>query len=72
MQQKTPMSYRHKESLNDDILIKAKEAGLSKVIFNLQGSNAQTYDVITKTNNNFPLVIKSIKKTFSSNIGFEL
>lgn len=62
----------NKESLNDDILIKAKEAGLSKVIFNLQGSNAQTYDVITKTNNNFPLVIKSIKKVKKANIKAEI
>lgn len=65
-------SQNNKKALDENMLLKCKNAGLSKIIFNLQGASSQVYNLITGTNNHFPLVISSIKRTKKANIKVEI
>lgn len=59
-------------SVPEDVFRMAKSAGLSSVMFNLQSSIQEEYDLITNTKGHFCFAIESIKNAISSGLRCEI
>lgn len=62
----------NEHSIASKVLNMCKVAGLNRIMFNLQATQANIYDAIMNTNNNFEKVIESIEMTQNCGIETEI